>query len=60
MSLHSPRGPLLESLREFLLKMEANPGPETPNVAELKRILLHRISEIEANQSVPPEDSRLI
>jgi len=56
MSLHSPRGPLLDSLREFLRKMEADPGTETPNVAELKRILLHRISEIEAAQNISHED----
>jgi|KBSMisStandDraft_5_1062788.scaffolds.fasta_scaffold39009_5 hypothetical protein len=58
MSLHSPRGPLLDSLREFLQKMEADPGTETPNLAELKGILRKRISEIEAAQSISLEDSQ--
>ena len=51
MSLHSPRGPLLDSLREFLRKMEVDPSPETPNAADLKRIVRDRIAELEAAQS---------
>jgi len=51
MSLHSPRGPLLDSLKEFLRKMEADPNPETSNLADLKRILRERIARIE---SAPP------
>ena len=39
--------------------METDPGTETPNLAELKRILRRRISEIEAAQSVAREGSRL-
>lgn len=52
MSLHSPPGPLLDSLREILRKMEADPEPETPNVADLKRILRERISQLEAAHSL--------
>jgi hypothetical protein len=52
MSLLQPRRPLLDSLREWLRKMEANPGPETPNLADLKRIIRQRISKLEAAQKI--------
>jgi len=32
--------------------MEADPEPETPNVADLKRILRERISQLEAAHSL--------
>jgi len=51
MSLHTPRGPLLDSLREILQKMEADPRPETLDSADLKRIVRDRIAELEAAQS---------
>jgi hypothetical protein len=43
-----PRRPLLETLRDVLRKMEADPAPETANLADLKRILRERISKLEA------------
>jgi len=51
MSLHSPRGPLLDSLREFLRKMEADPGPKTANSADLERIARERIADLVAAQT---------
>jgi hypothetical protein len=41
---------LLDSLREFLRKMEADLRPETPSLADLKRMLRKRIADIEATQ----------
>jgi hypothetical protein len=50
MSLFQPRRPMLDALRDTLRKMEADPGPETPDLADLKRIILQRISELESTQ----------
>lgn len=47
-----PRRPLLDVLRDVLRKMEAEPGPETPNLADLKRILRERIAAIETTERV--------
>jgi hypothetical protein len=43
-----PRRPLLAILHDMLLKMEADPAPETENRADLKRILRERIAKLEA------------
>ncbi|WP_348262643.1 hypothetical protein P8935_22965 [Telmatobacter sp. DSM 110680] len=47
-----PRRPLLESLRELFTKMEADPAPETANLADLKRIVRERIAAIEAAERI--------
>lgn len=47
-----PRRPLLEALRDALRRMEADPSPETSNLADLKRILRERIAELEASQKL--------
>lgn len=47
-----PRRPLLDALREVLRKMEADADADTPNLAELKRILRERIAAIEANGGI--------
>jgi hypothetical protein len=43
-----PRRPMLETLREMLRKMEADPAPETADLADLKRILRERVAKLEA------------
>lgn len=43
-----PRRPLLEILRETLVKAEADPH-ETPTLADMKRIFRARIAELESN-----------
>jgi hypothetical protein len=47
MTLLQPRRPLLETLRDMLRKMEADRGPETANLADLKRLLRERIAGLE-------------
>jgi hypothetical protein len=47
-----PRRPLLDSLRDTLCRMDAHPDTEAPNLADLKRIIRQRISEIEASQLI--------
>ena len=43
-------GRFLDSLRDTLRKVAAEPGPETDDLVSLKRILGARISELEAAQ----------
>ena len=47
-----PRRPPLDALREVLRKMEADAETDTPNLAELKRILRERIAAVEANGGI--------
>ena len=47
MSIQRDR-PLLEALRAALQEADADPRPETPPFAELKRILRERIAELES------------
>ena len=49
-----PSRPLLETLRDTLRKLEADPTPETENLADLKRILRERIAALEGS---PRSDS---
>lgn len=46
-----PRRPLLETLRDMLRRMEADPAPETANLADLKRLLRERIAKLEVTSS---------
>jgi hypothetical protein len=43
-----PNRPLLDALREALRKAEADPGPETKSLRDLKRILRERIATLES------------
>ena len=45
-----PGGSMLTALRETLRKLECSGSAETPDQAELKRILRRRIAEIESVQ----------
>ena len=47
-----PSRPLLDGLRAALHKAEAEPHPQTPAHAELKRILRERIAELESTARV--------
>jgi len=48
-----PRRPMLDALRDTLRKLEADHLPETPYLADLKRILRERIADLEATQRPP-------
>lgn len=43
-----PNRPQLDSLRDILRKMEADPNVTTPNSVELKRIIHERIAKLES------------
>ena len=47
MSIQPDRS-LLDALRDALRKAEADPDPETKALAELKRILRQRITQLES------------
>jgi hypothetical protein len=59
MSLFQPRRPLIDALRDVLRKMEADPGPDTENITELKRILRERIVRYEATMGLANQSSAL-
>ena len=43
-----PSRPLLDTLRNILREMEADPSPKLQSIADLKRLLRLRIAELEA------------
>lgn len=46
----------IEALRRMVWKVERTPGAAPVDTAELKRLMLRRIAELEAKEAGKPED----